>query len=108
MKDLHETKTDGIDLTDGLKIDDFEKLELNILNKNICEPSADKTSTQLYVSKEMNKKKGNHEYNQEENLEGILEEDQIDSFEENIEKTILISSNLCVRSIFKYARSQLI
>ena len=55
-KDLHEIKTDGIDLTDGLKYDDFEKLELNSLNKNICEPSADKTSTQIYVSKKMNKK----------------------------------------------------
>ena len=41
-KSLHEIKTDGIDLTDWLKVDDKEKLDLlNNINKILFEPNED-------------------------------------------------------------------
>ena len=52
----HQTKTDGIDVFDGLKIDDNEKIEEpNNLNINVLEIFKDKTLTQFYVSKIMSK-----------------------------------------------------
>ena len=51
-KHLHEIKTDGIDLYEGLKVDDFEKLEEpNNLKINALQLNGDITLTQLFVSK---------------------------------------------------------
>ena len=45
-------KTDGIDFTDGLKVDDNRILEeLNNLNINLVEPNGDETLTEVYVPK---------------------------------------------------------
>ena len=61
---LDEIKTDGIDLTDGIKVDDIGKLEeLNIQNINVFELNEDKTLTQVYAPTNMNKNENNNEDN---------------------------------------------
>ena len=58
MKFLPGIKTDWIDLTDSLKVDDFEKLEkLNSLNINVFVLKENKIPTQTYVSKNWTKMK---------------------------------------------------
>ena len=55
-KNRYEIKTNKNDLTNGLKVDDFEKFEqLNNLKKNAFELNEDKSPTQLYVSENLNK-----------------------------------------------------
>ena len=55
-ENLHEIKKGGIDVTDGLKFDYFDKLkELNNLNIKVIELTEDKTSSQLDVSEHMKK-----------------------------------------------------
>ena len=55
-KGLHEIKTDGVDLTDGLKVVDIGRLEdLNNPKINVFELNEDKTIAQLYLSKNMKK-----------------------------------------------------
>ena len=66
----HRIKTDRIDPTDGLNVDDVGKLEkLKNLNIKVFEKVEEKFLSQLYVSKNMNK----NEDNNEDSLEGTID-----------------------------------
>ena len=51
MKNIFIEKTNGSGPTDGVNVDEFEKLEeVNNLSINVLELTKDKTKTQLHVS----------------------------------------------------------
>ena len=75
-----------IDVTDGLKFDDFDKLEeLNNLNINVFELIEEEVSIQLYVSENNNKDvvNVNDEINQMTNHEDKLEDIQLNIHEDS-------------------------
>ena len=67
-------KTNGIDLTGALNVDDFQNLEEpNNLNINVFELHEDKKLIQIYISKNMKKTEDNHD--------DIHEDNKLDNFE---------------------------
>ena len=81
-KYLHEVKTGGIDLINGLKTYDIEKVkDLKNLDKNVFEITEDKTLTQVFVPKNIIKVINRN--NDADSQKGSLQNNQQDILEDD-------------------------